>query len=85
MIKPIPVVIVPKIITFLGPNLSIAYPTNGDINPLSLLWIEIAAPVAAALHPKVPKICGTKAWNPRQNTADVYHWTIPPAPTIYQP
>lgn len=68
-----PVRNIPKAITFFGPNFFITVPTKGDINPLSDLCTERAAPVAALLHPKVESIASKKGGNPLQKTADEYH------------
>ena len=68
-----PVRNIPKAITFFGPNFFITVPTKGDINPLSDLCKDTAAPVAALLQPKVFNIASKNGGNPLQNTAEEYH------------
>ena len=83
--KDAPVNKIPKAITLFGPNFFITVPTNGEISPLSDLWIDTAAPVAPLLQPNVLRIASKNGGNPLQKTAEEYHWTIPALNTIHQP
>ena len=84
-INPNPVIIIPISITFLGPNLFMKNPTNGDIIPDSVLCRDITPDVIALLHPKCITIGSKNAPNPCQNVPDVYANIIAPLITIHQP
>ena len=68
--NPKPVTMTPKIMTRLGPNRSSITPTKGEMSPLSPRWMDTAAAKTPWLHPVVFRMGSTKAWKPRQKTAD---------------
>ena len=84
-INPNPVIIIPISITFLGPNLFMKNPTNGDIIPDSVLCIDITPDVIALLHPKCITIGSKNAPKPCLKVPDVYANIIAPLITIHQP